>query len=97
MFFFAICSLENMLCWSSYLHLEYDNVTKRCSSPQGVEVRVPGFGDTATIEYIDPSWTAWSLGNVGAYLKPCVDSKNVIPTYARINMSPVFFIFFRET
>ncbi len=33
--------------------MEYDNSTKTYSNISGVEVIVPGFGDTETVEYLD--------------------------------------------
>lgn len=42
----------------------YDNVTRTTSNPKGVEIRIPGFGDTASVEWIDPS-----QASEGAYFK----------------------------
>ena len=33
--------------------LEYDESTKTMKNAPGVETRVPGFGDTSSIEYLD--------------------------------------------
>lgn len=43
-----------------YTHrrLRYDENTKEYYNASGVEVRVPGFGGTDTIEYLDKSYTA---------------------------------------
>jgi len=60
-------------CWSEYSRLHYDPLTKRHYNAPGVDTRVPGWGGTHSIEYIDPSWTAWALGNLGAYAKRFVD------------------------
>ena len=39
---------------ASFLHsLDYDSATKNYSNASGVEVRVPGFGGTETVEYLD--------------------------------------------
>uniref|UniRef100_A0A182TIV3 Phosphatidylcholine-sterol acyltransferase n=1 Tax=Anopheles melas TaxID=34690 RepID=A0A182TIV3_9DIPT len=49
-------------CWIDNIRLEYDNVTRTtCNSP-GVTTRVPGFGQSETVEWIDPSHAS-----VGAY------------------------------
>lgn len=37
------------------MRLVYDNVTRKTSNSPGVEIRIPGFGTTETIEYLDPS------------------------------------------
>ncbi|XP_052865995.1 phospholipase A2 group XV-like [Anopheles cruzii] len=49
-------------CWIDNVRLEYDNVTRTtCNSP-GVVTRIPGFGQSETVEWIDPSHAS-----VGAY------------------------------
>jgi len=48
------CSVQNMM-------LKYDNVTHKTSNVDGVDIRVPGFGDTDTVSYLDPSKWKWSL------------------------------------
>lgn len=54
----------------------YFNVTaKRSDNAQGVRTRVPGWGSTEVIEYLDPSWTAWLFGDIGKYMKPLVDGR----------------------
>lgn len=46
------------------MRLVYDNVTRTTSNSKGVEIRIPGFGNTATVEWIDPSHASQ-----GAYFK----------------------------
>ena len=41
------CFLENM-------RLDFDAQTNRTKSPPGVEIKVPGFGETVSIEYLTP-------------------------------------------
>ena len=41
----------------------YDPVTKKYNSAPGVTTRVPGFGDTASVEYLDPSTKWFSVTN----------------------------------
>lgn len=37
------------------IKLLYDNVTRTTSNNEGVETRIPGFGDPSYVEWIDPS------------------------------------------
>jgi len=55
------------------MHLQFDRETKQYSNVPGVQTWIPGWGGTDTVEYIDPSWTAWVLGNVGLYAKYLMD------------------------
>ena len=41
-------------CWIDNMRLEYNNITRTSHNPPGVYIRVPGFGQTETIEYLDP-------------------------------------------
>ena len=42
-------------CWVDNMRLVYDNVTRTTSNSPGVETRVPGFGMTDSVEFLDPS------------------------------------------
>lgn len=42
-------------CWIDNMQLVYDNTTRKTYNSPGVEIMVPGFGNTSTIEYVDPS------------------------------------------
>lgn len=42
-------------CWIDNIRLVYDNVTRKTQNAPGVETRVPGFGSSETVEWIDPS------------------------------------------
>lgn len=48
----------------SYHRLVYNRTTRRSSNSPGVQVRVPGFGQTHTIEFLDPNKLA---GEKNAY------------------------------
>nr|CAB3264917.1 group XV phospholipase A2-like [Phallusia mammillata] len=53
--------------------MTFDPATNTSSNVPGVQTRVPHFGTTLSMEYIDPSWTAYFLGNSGAYGKALAD------------------------
>ncbi|PRD28714.1 UNVERIFIED_CONTAM: Group XV phospholipase A2 [Trichonephila clavipes] len=42
-------------CWVENMRLVYDNQTRKTSNMPGVAIRVPGFGDTKSVEIIDPN------------------------------------------
>lgn len=42
-------------CWIDNMQLVYDNTTRKTFNSPGVEIMIPGFGNTSTIEYVDPS------------------------------------------
>ncbi|XP_055638226.1 phospholipase A2 group XV-like [Toxorhynchites rutilus septentrionalis] len=49
-------------CWIDNIRLVYNNVTRKTQNAPGVETRIPGFGSSETVEWIDPSHAS-----VGAY------------------------------
>lgn len=51
-------------CWIDNLKLTYDNVTRKTYNAPGVEIRIPGFGSSETVEWLDPSHAS-----SGAYFK----------------------------
>ncbi|ERL85318.1 phospholipase A2 group XV [Dendroctonus ponderosae] len=51
-------------CWIDNIKLTYDNVTRTTRNPPGVDIRVPGFGTSETVEWIDPSHAV-----TGSYFK----------------------------
>ena len=57
-----------MRWWADTIKLVYNRETRSSSNVAGVETRVPGWGQTHSVEYLDPSWSAWLLGDVGNYL-----------------------------
>ena len=58
--------------WADTIKLLYHRDTRTSSNVPGVETRVPGWGQTDSVEYLDPSWSAWLLGDVGNYMHTLV-------------------------
>lgn len=48
-------------CWVDNMKLLYDNKTHTTYNNDGVETRIPGFGNSSTVEYIDPSMISYSV------------------------------------
>ncbi|XP_072135527.1 lysosomal phospholipase A and acyltransferase isoform X2 [Mobula birostris] len=42
-------------CWIDNMRLVYNTTTKKTETPPGVDVRIPGFGKTYPLEFLDPS------------------------------------------
>lgn len=53
-------------CWIDNVKLIYDNQTRLTTNMPGVTIRIPGFGRSEVVEWLDPSITK-SLA--GAYFK----------------------------
>jgi len=60
-------------CWAENMKLVYKKTARTCSNVEGVFTRVPGWGDTSSMEYVDPSWSAWAIGDAGNYLHDMVE------------------------
>uniref|UniRef100_A0A1B6CCH8 Group XV phospholipase A2 n=1 Tax=Clastoptera arizonana TaxID=38151 RepID=A0A1B6CCH8_9HEMI len=56
-------------CWVDNMRLEYDNITRTTHNPPGVELRIPGFGDPFSVEWLDPTKVS-----AGAYFKTIGDA-----------------------
>lgn len=46
------------------MKLTYDNITRTTRNQDGVDIRIPGWGDPFVVEYLDPS-----KASPGAYFK----------------------------
>ena len=42
-------------CWVDNIRLVYDIKTRTTKNSPGVDIQIPGFGNTTTIEFVDPS------------------------------------------
>lgn len=51
------------------MRLVYDKRAKRSRSPDGVKIRVPGWGDPSVVEHLDPE----KVGTFGYHLNDLVD------------------------
>ncbi|XP_058814274.1 phospholipase A2 group XV-like isoform X2 [Topomyia yanbarensis] len=49
-------------CWIDNMRLYYNSTTRKTQNSPGVEIRIPGFGSSESVEWIDPSHAT-----VGAY------------------------------
>ena len=58
-------------CFVDNMRLSYDPVTKKTSNMDGVEIQIPGFGETSSIEFFDSSGISYS-----SYFGPIV--KNLV-------------------
>nr|XP_014354334.1 PREDICTED: group XV phospholipase A2 isoform X2 [Latimeria chalumnae] len=56
-------------CWVDNMRLIYNQTSKSTVSPPGVLIRVPGFGKTYPLEYLDPS-----NRSIGSYFATLVSS-----------------------
>ncbi|XP_062032807.1 phospholipase A2 group XV isoform X3 [Lepus europaeus] len=56
-------------CWIDNIRLIYNKTSRATQFPDGVDVRVPGFGKTFSLEFLDPS-----KSSVGSYFHTMVES-----------------------
>ncbi|XP_064129939.1 phospholipase A2 group XV isoform X6 [Loxodonta africana] len=56
-------------CWIDNIRLIYNGTSRATQFPDGVDVRVPGFGQTFSLEFLDPS-----RSSVGSYFHTMVES-----------------------
>lgn len=55
-------------CWIDNAKLNYDNVTRTTSNQPGVDLRIPGWGDSDIVEYLDPGDKYLSVGYYYKYI-----------------------------
>lgn len=48
-------------CWVDNMKLKYNNLTRTSHDNDGVETRIPGFGNSTTVEWLDPSQRGFSI------------------------------------
>jgi len=63
---------KSLRCWADNIKLVYNTTNRMSRNVHGVYTRVPGWGDTSGVEYLDPSWSAWVLADAGNYMKDMV-------------------------
>lgn len=56
-------------CWIDNIRLVYNRTSRATQFPDGVDVHVPGFGQTFSLEFLDPS-----KSSVGSYFHTMVES-----------------------
>lgn len=54
------------------MKLIYDNNTRTTRNPDGVDIRIPGWGNPFVVEYLDPS-TIFSRASPGSYFNKIGD------------------------
>ncbi|XP_070574884.1 lysosomal phospholipase A and acyltransferase-like [Ptychodera flava] len=72
-FFNIWLNLEELIpyiidCWADNIKLIYDNVTRTTADMPGVSVAIPDWGNTSSVEWLDPSKVSY-----GSYFAPLVD------------------------
>ncbi|XP_013781387.1 group XV phospholipase A2-like [Limulus polyphemus] len=66
-------------CWVDNIRLVYDNHTRTTTNSPGVDINVPGFGNTTSVEWLDPSHVSPSsyFTNIVEHLLPWGFSRGV--------------------
>jgi len=67
-------------CWIDNVRLVYNLTTRTTENSPGVQIRVPGFGNTSTVEFLDPS-----RASPGLYFKFIVEQSLIPLGYVRGN------------
>lgn len=55
-------------CWTDNVRLNYDNVTRKTTNQEGVEIRIPGWGNPDSVEYLDPGDKFFSVSYYFKYI-----------------------------
>jgi len=53
--------IPTVSCWIDNIRLEYNKESHTTSPPQGVQTRIPGFGNSTSVEWIDKSQRGFSI------------------------------------
>ena len=53
---YELATNSRVKCWADNIKLVYDFKEGKNKNAEGVETRVPGWGETETVEFIDPRW-----------------------------------------
>lgn len=70
-------------CWSDNVKLEFDASTDTFANSTGVEIRVPGFGETSSVEYLSPSLQTSITAYMNTLVQTLVDAGLVRGTSIR--------------
>jgi len=77
-------------CFVDNMRLLYNETTKKTSNLEGVEIQVPGFGETSTVEFFDASGLSFA-----SYFAPIIRSLVTLGYTRGVNLRELRKIVFR--